>query len=293
MGGRGASIGGGIKSASQWAKAIKESRKNGPSSYRLKMYKKLKAEVENASGAAKKRAQKNLDNFNKGKKIYDEAAKRGNEKRRARLDKQREAAREAWAQTTTTTYERFKKSQTSKFNDWYFQGRQFSDAYGDADNFQNEGSEAMANGQNLIPNSERTPNERRENAKKAGIASGKARRKKSNLKKAFETILQADVTSSVAKKQLEDLGFEATNEMAIAMVMMQKAMKGDVRAFEQISKLVAIDTKDRLDKQEQRERIKALQLENEKRELSLESNETHETALDRLLDKLEEEINGN
>lgn len=42
MGGRGASIGGGIKSASQWAKAIEESRKNGPSSYRLKMYKKIK-----------------------------------------------------------------------------------------------------------------------------------------------------------------------------------------------------------------------------------------------------------
>ncbi|HEL2554108.1 TPA: hypothetical protein TZ315_002066 [Streptococcus suis] len=81
--------------------------------------------------------------------------------------------------------------------------------------------------------------------------------------------------------------------MAVAMIMMQKAMKGDVRAFEQISKLVTIDTKDRLDKQEQRERIKALQLENKKRELSLETNETHETALDRLFDKLEEEINGN
>ncbi|HEM6261973.1 TPA: stress-induced protein [Streptococcus suis] len=147
----------------------------------------------------------------------------------------------------------------------------------------------MANGQNLIvPSSD----EARKNGKKGGIASGKARRKKSNLKKAFETILQADVTSSVAKKQLEDLGFEATNEMAVAMVMMQKAMKGDVRAFEQINKLVAIDTKDRLDKQEQRERIKALQLENKKRELSLETNETHETALDRLFDKLEEEING-
>ncbi|HEL1839761.1 TPA: stress-induced protein, partial [Streptococcus suis] len=62
--------------------------------------------------------------------------------------------------------------------------------------------------------------------------------------------------------------------MAVAMIMMQKAMKGDVRAFEQISKLVTIDTKDRLDKQEQRERIKALQLENKKRELSLETNET-------------------
>ena len=122
----------------------------------------------------------------------------------------------------------------------------------------------MANEQNLIKNSERTPSERRENAKKAGVASGKARRKKANLKKAFETILQADVASPNVKKQLEDMGFDTTNEMALAMVMMQKAMKGNVRAFEQISKLTTTDAKDSLDKREQRERIEALKLGNEK-----------------------------
>ena len=122
----------------------------------------------------------------------------------------------------------------------------------------------MANEQNLIKNSERTPSERRENAKKAGVASGKARRKKANLKKAFETILQADVASPSVKKQLEDMGFETTNEMALAMVMVQKAMKGNVRAFEQISKLTTTDAKDSLDKKEQKERIEALKLGNEK-----------------------------
>lgn len=121
----------------------------------------------------------------------------------------------------------------------------------------------MANEQNLIKNSERTPSERRENAKKAGVASGKARRKKANLKKAFETILQADVASPNVKKQLEDMGFDTTNEMALAMVMMQKAMKGNVRAFEQISKLTTTDAKDSLDKREQKERIEALKLGNE------------------------------
>lgn len=122
----------------------------------------------------------------------------------------------------------------------------------------------MANEQNLIKNSERTPSERRENAKKAGVASGKARKKKANLKKAFETILQADVASPSVKKQLEDMGFDTTNEMALAMVMMQKAMKGNVRAFEQISKLTTTDAKDSLDKKEQKERIEALKLGNEK-----------------------------
>ena len=130
----------------------------------------------------------------------------------------------------------------------------------------------MANEQNLIKNSERTPSERRENAKKAGEASGKARRKKANLKKAFETILQADVANPNVKKQLEDLGFDSTNEMALAMVMMQKAMKGNVRAFEQISKLTTTDAKDTLDKKEQKERIKALQIRNKRDERTLDSD---------------------
>ena len=130
----------------------------------------------------------------------------------------------------------------------------------------------MANEKNLIPNSQRTPEELREMTRKGGINSGKARRKKANLKKAFEAILEADVKSDKVKRQLENMGFEATNEMALAMVMMQKAMKGDVRAFEQISKLTSIDTKDSLDKKEQRERIRAIQLENSKREKALENN---------------------
>lgn len=130
----------------------------------------------------------------------------------------------------------------------------------------------MANEQNLIKNSERTPSERRESAKKAGVASGKARRKKANLKKAFETILQAEVASPNVKKQLEELGFDSTNEMALAMVMMQKAMKGNVRAFEQISKLTTTDAKDSLDKKEQKERIKSLQIKNKREEKMLDTD---------------------
>ncbi|HHA7223618.1 TPA: stress-induced protein [Streptococcus pneumoniae] len=148
----------------------------------------------------------------------------------------------------------------------------------------------MANEQNLIKNSERTPSERRENAKKAGEASGKARRKKANLKKAFETILQADVANPNVKKQLEDLGFDSTNEMALAMVMMQKAMEGNVRAFEQISKLTTTDVKDSLDKKEQKERIKALELENEKRKITLEGGAKSEDVMSDYFNKLEDTL---
>ena len=119
----------------------------------------------------------------------------------------------------------------------------------------------MANEQNLrVPSSE----EARELGRQGGIASGKARRRKADLKRAFNTILKADVANENISKQLEALGFEATNEMALAMVMMQKAMKGNVKAFEQIARLVAIDTKDSLDRKEQRERIVSIQLGNEK-----------------------------
>lgn len=127
----------------------------------------------------------------------------------------------------------------------------------------------MANEQNLrVPSSD----EARELGRKGGIASGKARRRKADLKRAFNTILKADVANENISKQLEALGFEATNEMALAMVMMQKAMKGNVKAFEQIARLVAIDTKDSLDRKEQRERIVSIQLENERRKEQLESS---------------------
>jgi hypothetical protein len=134
----------------------------------------------------------------------------------------------------------------------------------------------MANEQNLIPANKRTKDEHREIAKKGGIASGKARRKKANLRKAFETILQAKVASPNVKKQLEDLGFDSTNEMALAMVMMQKAMKGNVRAFEQISKLTTTDVKDSLDKAEQKERIKAQKMKNK----MLEENDGREAVVE-------------
>lgn len=130
----------------------------------------------------------------------------------------------------------------------------------------------MANEQNLKPITERSKKEQREIQRRGGIASGKARRKKADLKKAFNTILKADVANENISKQLEALGFEATNEMALAMVMMQKAMKGNVKAFEQIARLVAIDTKDSLDRKEQRERIVSIQLENEIRKEQLESS---------------------
>lgn len=149
----------------------------------------------------------------------------------------------------------------------------------------------MANEQNLKPITERSKKEQREIQRRGGIASGKARRKKADLKKAFNTILKADVANENISKQLEALGFEATNEMALAMVMMQKAMKGNVKAFEQIARLVAIDTKDSLDRKEQRERITAIQLGNEKLKAQIGKEEGQDEKIAGFLDIVKGAVN--
>lgn len=56
------------------------------------------------------------------------------------------------------------------------------------------------NDENLIPNSERTPSELREQTRKAGIASGKARRAKADLRKAMQEALNSTFTDSKGKK---------------------------------------------------------------------------------------------
>lgn len=56
------------------------------------------------------------------------------------------------------------------------------------------------NDENLIPNSERTPSELREQTRRAGIASGKARRAKADLRKAMQEALLTTFTDSKGKK---------------------------------------------------------------------------------------------
>ena len=63
---------------------------------------------------------------------------------------------------------------------------------------------------NLKPVTERTKEEARTISSKGGKASGFARRRKADLKKAFETLLVLDVTDSKIKKQLEEIGILAT-----------------------------------------------------------------------------------
>jgi hypothetical protein len=84
----------------------------------------------------------------------------------------------------------------------------------------------MANSANLVRNEDRTPEERRENAKKAGIASGEARREKADLRKLLEIAIERVQTGAD--------GNESTTGQEIIAVLIAKALDGDMAAIKEI-----------------------------------------------------------
>ena len=79
-------------------------------------------------------------------------------------------------------------------------------------------------------NNKRTPEERRELAKKAGRASGKARRRKANFQKTLNLLLTAEIDNEEWKPVLEALGVECTLESALLMAQIKAALAGDTQA---------------------------------------------------------------
>nr|DAS83761.1 MAG TPA: hypothetical protein [Caudoviricetes sp.] len=131
-----------------------------------------------------------------------------------------------------------------------------------------------------------TAEKQRELAVKGGKASGAAKRKKADLKKAMELLLSLDVNDPKIKKQLENLGMTGDNQSLVAFSVFQQAVKGNQKAVENMLKLT--NAKDKHDIAEQKERIKALRLENQKREQ--EEEQTTEQKLDSYFEKLQEVI---
>lgn len=75
----------------------------------------------------------------------------------------------------------------------------------------------MANEQNLIPLNKRPKSEQREIAKKGGKARGKQRREQKTLKEELLLLLS-----------------EGDTQKQISLAVIQKALKGDLKAFEVI-----------------------------------------------------------
>lgn len=89
----------------------------------------------------------------------------------------------------------------------------------------------MANEKNLITpealNARKTPEERSEAARRAGIASGEAKRAKKNMKKLAKQLMESHVTSKTLSQSLSSLGIEESDKTygaAVVAKLMQKAL---------------------------------------------------------------------
>ena len=83
----------------------------------------------------------------------------------------------------------------------------------------------MANEQNLRPSEYKLS---QEEAKKGGIASGEARRKKRDLRNALEMLLESQV--NVVDKQSGEV-IQMTGTQAVTRKLFEQAMKGNIKAF--------------------------------------------------------------
>ena len=98
----------------------------------------------------------------------------------------------------------------------------------------------MANEQNLIPNSQRTPEELREITRKGGIASGKARRHKKTLAQIGDMIGSLGIVSEKSRQQMKEAGIcdeDLINDTGMMFQLNLKAQQGDTKAAELLSKL--------------------------------------------------------
>ena len=82
------------------------------------------------------------------------------------------------------------------------------------------------NPQNLIPQSKKSPEERSKIAKMGGIASGEAKRRKKTFREAMEAILETEV--------IDKNGNKIDLLTSISTKQIEKANKGDTKAFEVI-----------------------------------------------------------
>ena len=83
---------------------------------------------------------------------------------------------------------------------------------------------------NLIPNSERTPSERRKIARSGGLASGAARRERSSLRKELIELLDIETDCPDGTKR--------TLKERISLALIEKAISGDVAAFKVIRETI-------------------------------------------------------
>lgn len=113
-------------------------------------------------------------------------------------------------------------------------------------------------------NSKRTPEERRELAKKAGQASGKARRRKADFRKTLNLLLTAEIDNEEWKPVLESLGVECTLESALLMAQIKEAMAGNTKAAYFVAQYAGQNAQTVADDAEQKRRTERMAADTEK-----------------------------
>ena len=103
----------------------------------------------------------------------------------------------------------------------------------------------MANEENLIPFSERSESEARENGRKGGIASGVARRRKRSMKEAADYYLslpETDRRTVNALLRAQVPSEDIDNQMAVVKGITAAAKRGDARAAGVLLKMLGEET---------------------------------------------------
>lgn len=95
----------------------------------------------------------------------------------------------------------------------------------------------MANEQNLIPNSQRSPKEVRENGRKGGIASGKTRKAKKSFREAAKWVLGMETNAVIDGKRLKISQFEAIT-LDLWRMAMDKENKNRLQAIQMLQNMI-------------------------------------------------------
>ena len=95
------------------------------------------------------------------------------------------------------------------------------------------------NDKNLIPNSERSPKEVRENGRKGGIKSGQVRREQKTYREMAKAMLSATITDENILNELKAYGLSETDVKAYTLLGMIKASgNGSHNAFDRLMELI-------------------------------------------------------
>lgn len=104
----------------------------------------------------------------------------------------------------------------------------------------------MPNEENLIPNSERTPNELREMTSKGGKKSGESRRRKKSMKQVMDMLLQMPVNTQADWEMLINMGIDTNsldeetvnNLLIVNAALLKNAKQGNVSSIKELRNII-------------------------------------------------------